>query len=355
MAEDAVYVNGVDKRFYEEELAPWLPARITDCHVHVGIGEGSKPISPERYKAMWALEVGCHQSWRQQRETYRALFPEQEVSALAFGNVYFEIDAERENEYVLSGILDERNRAEGLLVTRPETSATDIAEAFSKGFLGIKPYPDLVDGMTTEVSIYDFLPRRHLEIVNDLEGIVMLHLPRAGRLGDPDNIRETIEISETYSRIKLILAHVGRAYCLPTAKRGLPPLANHRRILFDVSANLNSDVFQFALETVGPERLLFGTDLPVMLIRGVREHVGERYINHTDGPYSWNTSRKSAEEESSYTFYVYEQLKALIEAIRRAGYGRDAVESIMYSNGARLLGRPAGARTQPSTASVITG
>jgi len=353
VAEQAFEVNGVDRRFYEQELAPWLPSRILDCHVHVGLGEGARPISPERYKAMWALEVGCHQSWRRMRETYRALFPEQEVSVLAFANVYNEIDTQRENEYIFDGIADERNRAEGLFVTRPGTTCAEIRHAFAQGFVGIKPYPDLIDGISMEVSIFQFLPHSHLEVVNELGGIVMLHLPRSGRLADPSNTRELVEISERYGRIKLIVAHVGRAYCLPTVERGLPPLVEHRRILFDVSANVNREVFLYTLKAVGPERVLFGTDMPVMLMRGVREHVGEHYINHTDGPYSWNRHRRSPEEEANYTFYVYQQIKALIWAVRQAGWGRDVLEKIMYSNAARLLG----ARTavnQPAEPSIIS-
>ncbi len=330
--------NAVDRRVYEEQIAPWLPDRIADCHVHVGLGEGSRPISPERLKAMWALEVGCHQSWQQMRETYRMLFPEQRVSSLAFGNVYNEIDTQHENAYVLHGILDQRNDAAGLFVTRPETSSAEIAEALSKGFVGIKPYPDFVNGRTMEVSIYEFLPKSHLEMLQDAGGILMLHLPRAGRLGDPNNIREIIEIAETYPRVRMVIAHIGRAYCLPAAKRGLPALADHSRILFDTSANLNPDVFQYALETVGPHRLLFGTDLPVMLMRGIREHRGEQYVNYTSGPYVWNTDRKSPEEEANYTFYVYEAIKALIKAIERAGYGKAEMEKITYSNSAEMLG-----------------
>ena len=77
------------------------------------------------------------------------------------------------------------------------------------------------------------------------------------------------------------------------------------------------------------------TDLPITLIRGVREYVGERYINFTDAPYSWNTDRKSPEGEARYTFFLYEELRALITALGRVGMGKAA---ILYSNAARMLG-----------------
>ena len=337
-------VRPVDERIYKEELSPRLPAEIIDCHVHIGLPEHIGPVSPERRAAIWALEVADYQSWEQLRDNYRLLFPNQKVSALVFGGVYREVATERNNDYVLAGISDPINSARGLIVTRPEWDASMVESALSRGFLGVKPYPDLAPQRTNEVGIYDFLPRAHLAVLDKFGGILMLHLPRSGRIGDADNIREVLEIYESYPSIKLILAHIGRAYCLPTAERGLPHLIDAERIYFDTAANLNADVFQYALETVGPDRLLFGSDLPITLMRGVREHIGDKYVNYTDGPYSWNTNRRSPEEEANYTYYLYEELRALIRAVERAGLGSDALEKILYSNSAGLLNYDTGSR-----------
>ena len=330
--------RAIDRLVYDQELSPHLPSTIIDCHVHIGLSEHWGPVSPERYAEIWAMEVAEEQSWEQLQSAYRLLFPEQEVHALAFGFVYREVDIERNNAYLRAGISDPRNNAHGLFVTRPEYDPSAISEAMSQGFLGIKPYPDLAAQATQEVSVYDFLPRAHLGVLDQLGGILMLHLPRKGRLGDPDNIREVLEISETFAAIKIVIAHIGRAYCLPAAQRGLPRLVERQGLYFDTSANLNAEVFQYALETIGPDHLLFGSDLPVTLMRGKREHIGEQYINWTDGAYSWNLNRKGPDEEANYTFYLYEQLRALIKAVERSGLGLEALEKILYSNSARLLG-----------------
>jgi len=326
---------------YEEELSPWLPPRVLDCHAHVSLAEHWGPVSGERRQAIWAMEVGLEQSWEKLRENYQVLFPGQAVWALVFGGVYREVNIEGNNDYVLAGLSQAGNNARGLLVTRPEWPAESIAQGMAKGFLGIKPYPDLAPQGMAQASIYDFVPRAHLAMLNELGGVLMLHLPRAGRLGDPENIKELLEIADTYPAIKLIVAHVGRAYCLPIARRGLPHFAHREGVYFDTAGNLNADVFEFALETVAPDRLLFGSDLPVMMMRGVREHSGEEYINYTDGPYSWNVKRKSPAEEANYTYYLYEELRALVAALRRVGLAAEAMEKIMFANAARLLGWPA--------------
>lgn len=338
VSERKVDNRAIDQLVYDQELSPRLPSTIIDCHVHVGLSEHWRPVSPERCAEIWAMEVAKEQSWEQLRSAYRVLFPQQEVRALAFGWVYREVDIERNNAYVRAGISDPRNKANGLFVTRPDYDSAAISEAMSQGFLGIKPYPDLAATATGEPSIYDFLPPAHLAVLDQLAGILMLHLPRKGRLGDPDNIREVREISEAFPAIKIVIAHIGRAYCLPTAQRGLPRLIEHQNLYFDTSANLNADVFQYALETIGPDRLLFGSDLPVTLMRGMRDHIGERYVNWTDGDYSWNINRKTPQEEANYTFYLYEELRALIKAVERSGLGQEALEKILYANSARLLG-----------------
>ncbi len=351
--------NEIDLEVYRDEIEPWLPERILDFHVHVNLPEHVGPIAPERIAANWAMEVGTEQSWEDLRATYASLFPGREVGCVAFGTVYRETLTDANNAYVLAGAADPVNRAVPLMCTRPEWPAEKLAAALiptgpigpispispisptaprPPSFAGIKPYPDVAP--EGDESIYAFLPHGHLRVLDDAGGIVMLHLPRAGRIGDPDNIREVREIRQRYPRIKIVIAHIGRAYCLPTAQRGLPGLADDPGIFFDTSANLNGDVFRYALDTVGPDRLLFGSDLPITLLRGVREHVGEKYINYTSASYSWNTTRKSPEEEARYTFFLYEELRALISAVERSGLGKDAMTRIMHDNGAALAQIP---------------
>jgi len=326
-----------DTQVYDNELLPWLPPRIIDCHVHIALKEHCGPIPPERVASNWAMEVGAEQSWEQLKECLQELFPRQQVSVLAFGVPFREINLELNNDYVLRGLSDSANMAQGLFVTRPEWDASLVDLAMERGFVGTKPYPDLAPRSSCEPGLYDFVPEAQLEVLNSRSGILMLHLPRQGRLADLQNISELLRMHRAYPRVKIIVAHIGRSFCLPTAQNGLPHFVDCPGIYFDTSANLNPHVFSYALETIGPGRMLYGSDLPITLMRGVRECVGETYVNYTDEPYSWNVNRKSPEEEARYTYYLYEEIRALIEAVRRTGMGKDALERIMYGNAARLL------------------
>ena len=77
-----MFERAVDKRVYEEELLGWLPERIIDCHVHIGLPEFCGPMSEERLRSNWAMEVGAEQSWEQWRASRDMLFPRQKVMAL---------------------------------------------------------------------------------------------------------------------------------------------------------------------------------------------------------------------------------------------------------------------------------
>jgi uncharacterized protein len=327
-----------DRAIYEERIRPWLPPTMIDCHVHAGLAEHWGPVSAERRKEIWAIEVAGAYAWPELRADLATLFPAQRVMALVFGYVFREIDIERSNQYVLGGVKGPSNLSQALFVTRPEWPASAIEDALGQGFLGIKPYPDLSPKGMNESSIYDFVPHEHLEVLNQRKALMMLHLPRPGRIGDEDNIRELIEISRRYPDARIIVAHIGRAYGLPNAVRGLPRLTSCGNLYFDTAANLNTEVFEFALKTLGPERILYGSDLPITLMRGVREHVGDAYFNYTDADYSWNSKRKSPEEEAEYTFFLYEELLALIGAVERLGMGAEEMHKIMFGNASALTG-----------------
>jgi len=329
-----------DRDIYEQEIAPWLPARIYDCHVHVGLEQHCGPVSPERIKANWAMEVGSAQSWEILQRRHRLLFPDREVCTLAFGGVFREIDLEANNAYVLAGARDPANRACGLMVTAPEWPATRIEEGLAQGFRGVKPYPDLAPMGSERARIADFLPDHHVEVLNRHRGVLMLHLPRPGRLADPANLEDLTALADRYPGIRLIVAHVGRAFCLPTARKGLAPFVSRPNVHWDIAAHLNADVFRLVLETMGPDRLLYGSDLPITIMRGEREHRGEMYINYTDAPYSWNTNRKPPEVEARYTFFLYQELRALVQAVQACGMGRKEMAQIMFGNCARLVGSP---------------
>ena len=75
------------------------------------------------------------------------------------------------------------------------------------------------------------------------------------------NLTQIVEIEKNYPNVKLIIAHVGRAYCPEDVGDAFEVLAESRKMLFDISANTSAENFERLIRAVGPRRILFGSDL----------------------------------------------------------------------------------------------
>jgi predicted TIM-barrel fold metal-dependent hydrolase len=151
---------------------------------------------------------------------------------------------------------------------------------------------------------------------------VLLHLPRRERIADPDNVRELREILRLYPRVSVIVAHLG-----PDAQ-GLH---------FDTSAVINPETYQLAFDCIGPQRILFGTDMPILLWHGRRTWTGREYRNLCREPFSWNQRRESPEVEATYTLFLYEQMKAVLDACDRHRLDPQQKDGLFWANARRVL------------------
>ena len=111
---------------------------------------------------------------------------------------------------------------------------------------------------------------------SSLKWIIILHIPRKERLADSLNIEQLLEIDEQYPNAKVIVAHVGRSYCNRYGDKGLEGLKYSKNIMFDISANTNQFVFDKLIETVGVDRILFGSDLPIFAVHAKRICKGDK-------------------------------------------------------------------------------
>jgi hypothetical protein len=348
-------LRDVDRRFWAERIQPFLPDPIFDAHRHIAKPEHVIPVPSRGSSSQWAFEVAHYETLEQAQEGYSQLFTGRSVSCLAFGFPHQGCRVEENNAYVAQGLAGTDRAA--LVMTRPDWRPEKVLELLRlPRVIGIKPYQELIPGFARvrssapsqsgarrrvdeEVSVFDFCPHGHLAILNAVGGWLTLHLPRKERLADPRNLAEVQEIRRCYPRIVVVVAHIGRSYAGRYAREGLPPLCEDEGVLFDTSAVLNPAVFAVALDRVGPERLLFGSDFPILYMRGRRKWEGDRYINLTSGDYSWNRDREPPEVEATYTLYIYEAMAACIDACRQLGFGGPELRAIFHDNARRIVDR----------------
>ena len=339
-------VTDLDRRIYEEELRDFLPDSFVDIHTHVWRDADKNHTKDEFQRVVsWPALVAKDCSVEDLVESYRLMFPGKKVTPLMFSSVGPDDDADRLNGYVRDSARAFKFPA--LLFARPEWTGPEMEEKIAAGgFLGVKVYlslsPRYLPGR--EIRIFDFLPPHQLHELDRGGQVAMLHIPRDGRLRDPVNLEQMLEIERSYPRLKLIIAHVGRAYCNEDVGDAFERLAGTKNMIFDFAANTNDWVFERLLRAFGPERVVFGSDLPITRMRMRRICESGKYVNvvprglYGDVSADPNMAEIGPPEAEKLTTFMYEEILAMKRACGRAGIGAAGAEAIFSGNARRTLG-----------------
>jgi len=338
-------IKDVDRKCYKDYLEDFLPDNIVDMHTHVWLSKfrRSLPQSPVR-AVTWPSLVAKDNSIEDLIETYRLMFPGKKVTPLIFSSVKAGDKIDEANEYISD--CSHREGVPALLYACPWWSAEELElKIVEGGFLGIKVYLNLSPSYIpqNEIRILDFLPHHQLEVIDKLGLIVMLHIPRKDRFKDPVNQQQILEIHDKYKDVKLIIAHVGRAYCNDDLGDSFEVLKGADRLLYDFSANTNSWIFEQLIKAVGTKRILFGSDLPILRMRMKRIEKDGIYVNivpkgiYGDTSGDKNMAEAEGDEAEKLTFFMYEEIKAFRKASEAASLSRKDVEDVFYNNAVNLI------------------
>jgi len=335
----------VDCAFWREHLEGWLPARLIDAHTHVMHPRFRRaPMTEAMRRQYWVNEVLEPIDAVTADRCLRTVLPGRAVTCVAFGIPDLDFDLDAGNAWLAEACAERGWHS--LAVIRPQWTQSDTVRLLDRpGVIGLKPYYSLISSHREtrdahlEASVFDFLPHHILEVANDRGAWVTLHVPKAARLGHPDNLRDIADLRRRYPKVILVIAHLGRCYSEAHARDALPALAEDPGIFCDTSAVLNPVSHRVALECLGPKRILYGSDNPIFYMRGRRQYDGRAYLNRTNYPFHFNRERESPEIEGRYTLYMYEDMRAIKQACADLGLtARDDVEAIFHDNAARLIG-----------------
>ncbi len=347
--ENMDYYREVDRAMYREELDEWLPERILDCHVHCFLLEHQwrEPTDAEREGSLGSDRepFGVDEL----RGTLGLLYPGRHCEALVFGtaSAYYSIEAQ--NRYV--GECCARDEAlDGLALLDPALDEEALAAVLdATGLVGLKPYETLTGKRSAEVTLRDMVPDAARRVVEDRGLLVMLHLPRPGRIADPDNIREVVELCEECPNGRIVLAHIGRSFGPWFIEQAIGTLRSLPNLTYDIAAVDDADAMEVVLKEVGPERLLFGSDLPYTLDRGKHLCVNRQCLFLTREKRPWSVSSDEP-GKLRLTFMVYETLRALRRVCERLGLGQTEVAAVCRGNARSLIERARGFRRSAPSA-----
>ena len=349
-------VKSLDRKIYEEQLRDFLPDQMIDIHTHVWLESLQPAVRPDFNpmfpgtapgevirQVTWPARVAKDNSVEDLQETYRLMFPGKTVTPLMFTSPRRET-AEVLNEYVRD--CARRTGYPALYYSMPEQSGDELEQRIREGnFLGLKSYlsfsPDYLP--EKEIRIFDFFPHDQLRKMDEMGAIVMLHIPRDGRLKDPVNLAQILEIKQKYPNIRLIIAHVGRAYTHQDVGNAFEVLSACPDLMFDFCANCCDYAIEELLRNVGPDHAMFGSDLPILRMRTHRIEEGGNYVNlvppglYGDVSGDKHMREVSEEEAEKITFFMYEELLSVKRAVEKLGLTRADVEKIFYGNAKNLI------------------
>lgn len=339
--DENIYYQTVDLAVYYNELEEYLPETVLDFHTHVWLRGhfGRVPWDTGLPGGSYMI-VNTDYGFEALQADGARFFPTRKYAAVCFGYPAPSGDWETSNAYTARG--GGHPRMYPLFVEGKDTTPKEILrqKLAAGGYFGYKVATPWQGDDYGDITVEDMLGRGQMELANELGLVVLLHLPRSGRMADPVNIASLQKLAKTYPQAQIVLAHCGRCYCPGLMQKGIGPLKDLENLFFDVSMVMDPVVLQILFEHVDSQRVFYATDLPVAAMRGRRVCVNDHWVDVVREPSQGSAYRLSAETLNA-TFMAYEIARAVRDAALLAGLSRQEIQSIFYNNGMALLERAA--------------
>jgi len=335
----------IDLPFYRSEIGPVLPPKVLDFHTHTWSPDNLKirprysgepgtkyMITAEHYPPETLLADGTR------------CFPDKDYHAVCFGYPAPATVWEKDTSFVAAA---GRNRGLYPLVLGGKElglSRKQYEEALDEGnFLGLKVFLNWFGDDYGGKRVQDMLGAKEMKLANERRLVVLLHVPRSGRLADPVVQRGVERLSKDYPDAQIVLAHCGRCYLPSEMKRAIHSIRNLPNVWMDTAMVMDPIAIQMAIETIGSERVLYATDFPVAAMRGRRVSVMDHWVDVVLPGYPQSAYRV-ADSSIRATFMAWEIVDAVRWAAELAGLKRKELNGIFFNNGMAILKRVDGGR-----------
>lgn len=274
----------------------------------------------------------------------RRAFPDREYRAVCFGHPGPQIDNERDTAAVV-----EAGSARGmypLMVAGAELGVPRevLRRRIEEGrFLGYKVFLNWQGDDYGDKRVQDMLGPNEMDLADQMGLVVLLHVPRAGRLADPEIQRGVQWLARGWPRARIVLAHCGRCYLPPEMEKAVASVRDLPNVWMDTAMVMDETVLRMAFDSLGPGRVLFATDFPVAAMRGRRVRVMSHWVDIVE-PGNPSSAWRVPAEGIPVTFMAVEIAAAVLSAARAAGLSKDEVDGVFFGNGMGILAGVDGGR-----------
>ncbi|MEE9525428.1 MAG: amidohydrolase family protein [Candidatus Woesearchaeota archaeon] len=297
----------------KEEVIDFFPSRITDAHVHTGI---RAEIIGEREKGLF-----LPYSWLHNKRVISAdpsLFKEIYPSKLDLIGIPLPFDVMDPNVYNDKLVHDEKIECEMWGLKDVEAMEDSIAKF---PFCGIKFHPRMVK--KERVLITDMVSEKAMEFIDKHKLPVTLEIKNGFIKEDLETLKK---MNDSYD-FKIILPHMAfnhKGFTLSwndyqkslkgdgEFEKEFNKINNLDNIFLDTSMIIDKRIIKGALSSLGPDKLLFGTDFPFGFTPKIQENRPLAKVYAPDlGKIVFGQP-----DHTSWRFYynIYLQIKALKDA-----------------------------------------
>lgn len=317
----------VDFDIIESKVRDFLPSRIYDIHSH--LVNDAFTSSEHRWTCVPNDSVLDAAVYARAMEQW---LPAKRTGTLFFGDPSLGNDRTALNAWVADEAVKDSAYSRSLAVVAPEDDQASVAADLRAGrHIGLKPYHVYAGKEDTRnVEIEEFAPEWMWELCHENNGILMMHLMRDRAIADAKNQEALRRLCKAYPRCRLVLAHIARSFNYRHALEGLHVVADLDNVWVDTSAIAESPAFIEAIEILGPERILFGTDYPISEVRGKATAIGDRF-------HWFYANELPVEAASLMTLCGIESLVSLREACEYKELSRNQIEGIFHDNAFELM------------------
>jgi hypothetical protein len=219
-------------------------------------------------------------SLEESREWKELFHPGKIVRTLRFAKTFRGIDHKSANLYLLDeSPIQDRVALYGL----PDDIDYTTSMMANPRVSALKMYYSYLDPPATQV--YQSFPKEVLEEAQDRDIPIILHPPR--RI--TDCLSQLVQLVKDFPRLRVCLAHLSLTKTVvPGLEGAFSCLARFANVSFDTALVPSADVVHTAITIVGTDRIMYGSDEPLHLIRSVpfiHPQRGERIT--TTYPYHW--------------------------------------------------------------------
>ena len=330
----------MDHDYYRREIAPILPPTVLDFHTHTWSAENwkEKPWETDKSGGRYMVTDTFYPPEHLLRDG-SACFPDRVYEAVCFGIPTPAVDWEKDTAYVAAAAR-EHDALHPLMVAGPALGIPRerYEQALAEGrFHGFKVFLNWYGDNYGDMRVEDMVGPVERALANERRLVVLLHVPRAGRLADPEIQAGMRRLAAECPQAKIVLAHCGRCYLPSEMKAAIGCLRGLSNVWMDTAMVMDPVVIQIALNEIGPARLLFATDFPVAAMRGRRVQVMDHWVDVVLPGYPASAWRVAGEGIRA-GYMAWEIVLAIRWAAELTGISAAERNGIFRDNGRGLLG-----------------